>query len=91
MKFVYYLLFLISFSTLAQDYKFGQVSAAILEETQDSILRDIPAKVVYRRILFDYKIDINNALVNASYYEGYKQMFAEIFKISQSKIILSKI
>lgn len=37
-----------------------------------------------------YQLDINYALVNAGYYDGYKQMFTEILKTSQSKIILSK-
>lgn len=54
MKLIYTVFFLIGISAIAQDYKFGQVSTAILEETQDEVFKDVPAKVVYRRILFDY-------------------------------------
>ena len=55
MKVVTICLFLIVFSTLtAQEFKFGKVGTSILEETQDSVFLDIPAKVVYRYINFNY-------------------------------------
>lgn len=38
----------------AQDFKLGQVSTAILEETQDTIFTDTPAKTVFKRIKLDY-------------------------------------
>jgi hypothetical protein len=49
------------------------------------------ATVVGQILQIAFQMDINNALVRASYYEGYKQMFSEILKISQSKIVASKI
>ncbi|MGK0386160.1 MAG: hypothetical protein ACI849_000769, partial [Patiriisocius sp.] len=51
----YIFIFCCSFTLLnAQEYVFGKVGTAILEETQDSVFKDAPAKVVYRRIVLNY-------------------------------------
>jgi len=42
------------FAIQAQDFKFGHVGSAILEETHDSIFTDTPAKTVFKRIVLDY-------------------------------------
>lgn len=42
-------------------------------------------------IQMSLQIDFNQALLRPAYYDGFKEMYTEILKISQSKIILSKI
>ena len=42
----------------AQEFKFGEVNTAILEETQDDFFPDSSIKVVYKRILLDYNKDV---------------------------------
>jgi len=46
--------------------------------------------VTGNKLQVSLKIDINNAIVNASYYEGFKSLFTEYLKVSQSKIVFSK-
>ncbi|MGK0386161.1 MAG: hypothetical protein ACI849_000770 [Patiriisocius sp.] len=46
--------------------------------------------VIGNKLQISLQVDINNALVNASYYEGFKTLFTEYLKVSQSKIVLSK-
>ena len=46
--------------------------------------------VVGNKLQISLNLDINAGLVNASYYEGFKSLFTEYLKVSQSKIVFSK-